>query len=119
VALLELCQLFREYTSLRLHLYDTLYQEGANPDATKLLVPALNVMIDITATRQNAFYMHLLPIVFILLFAFSCCSAFLAGYGTKSSGTSCLYLAFTGLRSPLPSRRPSTPLLKLTIRRRD
>jgi hypothetical protein len=37
-------------------------------------------MIDITSTRQNAFNMHPPAVVFLLLFAFSCGAAFLAGY---------------------------------------
>ena len=110
----ELRRLFRDYTTSRLHLYDAVSEEispqtaqlqreiwqqsvgaatapGANPDATKLLVPALNAMIDITAARRNAFYMHPPVIVFALLFAFSCGSAFLAGYGMTASGRSWFY----------------------------
>ncbi len=110
----ELRQLFREYTTSRLHLFDAVSQEvtpqttrlqheiwrrsiaaagapGANPEATKLLAPALNAMFDIAATRQNAFSMHPPPIVFVLLFAFSCGAAFLAGYGMASSGRTWLY----------------------------
>jgi hypothetical protein len=109
-------QFFRDYTESRLHLYDAVSQEvspqtaqlqheiwrrcvaaaaapGGNPDATKLLLPALNSMIDITATRQNAFYMHPPPVVFFLLFGFSCGAAFLAGYGMTSSGRSWFYMA--------------------------
>lgn len=52
----------------------------ASPDATKLLLPALNTMIDITATRKNAFSMHPPPIIFLLLYLFSAGCAFLAGY---------------------------------------
>ncbi len=55
----------------------------AKPDAMKLLVPALNDMIDITSTRQNAFNMHPPAIVFLLLFVLSCGSAFMAGYSTR------------------------------------
>jgi hypothetical protein len=81
-------QLFRDYVTSRLHLYDRVSNEvspatermqqeiwqkavaavaspGANPDAGKLLLPALNAMIDITATRRNAFNMHP-PAVFFL-----------------------------------------------------
>ena len=99
----ELRQLFRDYTTSRLHLYDTVSPEispvterlqreiwqksvaasaapGANVDAGKLLLPAINAMIDITATRQVAFYLHPPAVVFLLLFAFSGGSAFLAGY---------------------------------------
>jgi hypothetical protein len=108
-------QLFRDYTSTRLHLYDTVSPEvtpqttqlqrqiwqqslaaaaspGASADATKLLLPALNDMIDITATRQNAFYMHPPAIVFFLLYAFSCGAAFIAGYGMTASGRSWFYM---------------------------
>jgi hypothetical protein len=111
----ELRQLFRDYTASRLHLYDTVSQEispisqrlqneiwkkslaaaaapGASVDATKLLVPALNAMIDITATRQNAFNMHPPTIVFLLLFAFSGGSAFLAGYSMTARNHSWFYM---------------------------
>jgi hypothetical protein len=53
----------------------------ANPDATKLLLPSLNAMIDIAATRKNAYNMHPPIIVFVLLFFFSVGCAFMAGYG--------------------------------------
>jgi hypothetical protein len=99
-------QLFREYTNSRLHLFDAVAPEvspetvrlqneiwrrsvaaasstGANPDATKLLLPALNNMIDITSSRRNAFNMHPPAIVYLLLFAFSCGCAFMAGYSIK------------------------------------
>lgn len=38
-------------------------------------------MIDITATRQNAFNLHPPAVVLLLLFFFSLGCAFLAGYG--------------------------------------
>jgi hypothetical protein len=102
----EMRQLFRDYTSSRLHLYDSVGEEvspesarlqaeiwqkalagasqaGVNLDVEKLLLPAINDMIDITATRQNSFHMHPPAIVFLLLFAFSCGCAFMAGYGSK------------------------------------
>jgi hypothetical protein len=108
-------QLFRDYTTSRLHLYDSVSEEvspvterlqreiwqksvaaatspGANADATKLLLPALNAMIDITATRQNSFNMHPPAVVFLLLFAFSCGSAFLAGYTITTNGQSWFYM---------------------------
>jgi len=113
-------QLFRDYTTSRLHLYDSVTEEvspvterlqheiwqksvaaatspGANADATKLLLPALNAMIDITATRQNSFYMHPPAIVFLLLFAFSCGSAFLAGYTITTNGRSWFYMVALAL----------------------
>jgi len=108
-------QLFRDYTTSRLHLYDSVSQEispaskelqreiweksvaaanapGAKVDATKLLLPALNAMIDITATRQNAFNMHPPAVVFLLLFAFSGGSAFLAGYSMTARQHSWFYM---------------------------
>jgi hypothetical protein len=108
-------QLFRDYTTSRLHLYDAVSEEvsptserlqheiwqqsvaaanapGANADATKLLLPALNAMIDITSTRQNAFNMHPPDVVYLLLFAFSCGGAFLAGFSIKARGKSWLYI---------------------------
>jgi hypothetical protein len=97
-------QLFRDYTTSRLHLFDSVRPEiapqslklqrkiwqqvvqeatapGANPDATKLLLPAINNMIDITSTRQSAFHMHPPATVYLLLFVFSCGCAFIAGCG--------------------------------------
>jgi hypothetical protein len=113
-------QLFRDYTNSRLHLYDSVAEEvspvtqrlqreiwqksiaaatspGANADATKLLLPALNAMIDITATRQNSFNMHPPAVVFLLLFAFSCGSAFLAGYTITTNGRSWFYMVALSL----------------------
>ncbi len=111
----ELRQLFRDYTTSRLHLFDAVGPEispesarlqlaiwrqsmaaatarGANPDATKLLLPALNDMIDITSTRQNAFNMHPPAVVYWLLFAFSCGSALMAGYSMKAGPRDWLYM---------------------------
>jgi hypothetical protein len=108
-------QLFRDYTTSRLNLYDSISKEispasehlqreiwqqsvaaaatpGANVDAAKLLLPALNAMIDITETRQAAFNMHPPEIVFLLLFAFSGGSAFLAGYSIHARGRSWFYM---------------------------
>jgi hypothetical protein len=65
---------------------------GGNSDAAKLLLPALNDMIDITSTRQNAFNMHPPAIVFFLLFIFSAVCAFLAGYSMDKETRSRLYL---------------------------
>ncbi|CAN5706147.1 hypothetical protein BH10ACI4_BH10ACI4_08520 [soil metagenome] len=66
-------------------------QAGANPDATKLLLPALNTMFDITSTRKNAFNMHPPAIIFLLLFAFSGGCAFMAGYSMSSTTPHWLY----------------------------
>lgn len=56
---------------------------GASPDAAKLLLPALNSMVDITSIRQNAFNMHPPALVTLLLVVLSCGSAFMAGYGLR------------------------------------
>jgi hypothetical protein len=90
----RLRQLFRDYLDSRLRLYDGASGEvspateqlkgeiwqasvadvaapGANPEAARLLLPALNDMFDITATRQNAFNMHPPAVIFLLLFILS------------------------------------------------
>jgi hypothetical protein len=110
----ELRQLFRDYTDSRLHLFDSVGVEispetarlqraiwrratlassspGASPDATKLLLPAINEMIDITSTRQNAFNMHPPAVVYWLLFAFSGGSALMAGYSMKPGPSDWVY----------------------------
>ncbi len=107
-------QLFRDYVTSRLHLYDKVGEEisdetrllqqqiwdkavvaaaspGGSPDATKLLLPAVNDMIDITAVRQNAFHMHPPPVIFFLLFILSTCSAFVAGYGITTPARTWFY----------------------------
>jgi hypothetical protein len=53
---------------------------GAHPDAAKLLLPALNAMIDITTTRTLASKFHPPRIVFILLFVLALSSSLLAGH---------------------------------------
>lgn len=113
-------QLLRDYTTSRAHHFDELPDTpnsiaaasetdrlqveiwkqslsastatGANTDATKLLLPALNSMIDITTTRKNAFEMHPPDIVFCLLFTLSCACSLLAGYGMTGSNRGHLYL---------------------------
>ncbi|HWF66347.1 MAG TPA: hypothetical protein VN670_03525 [Acidobacteriaceae bacterium] len=108
-------QLFREYATSRLHLYDTVAPEisaeslrlqdviwqqavqdcsapGANPDATKLLLPALNSMFDITAIRQNVFNMHPPAIVYLLLFVLSLWCAFMAGCSMSGIERNGLYI---------------------------
>jgi hypothetical protein len=136
-------QLFRDYTTSRLHLYDAVSNEispesehlqreiwrqsvaassapGANVDATKLLLPALNAMIDITGTRQNAFNMHPPSVVLLLLFAFSGGAAFLAGYSMNSRGRSwfhmfALALAVTlTIYATLEIEYPRQGLIRLT-----
>jgi len=136
-------QLFRDYVNSRLHLYDNASGEvqpateqlqreiwqksvaqvaapGANPDAAKLLLPALNQMIDITATRQNAFNMHPPAIIFLLLFVLSGGSAFLAGYGMTTTTRSWLYtIAFAfavtlTIYATLEIEYPAQGLIRLT-----
>ncbi len=108
-------QLFRDYTTSRLRLYDTTAPDispetarlqqaiwrqaiqavaapGANPDAARLLLPSLNKMIDITETRQNAFKMHPPGMVYLLLFVLSCWCAFMAGFGMIGPKQNWLYI---------------------------
>jgi hypothetical protein len=136
-------QLFRDYTTSRLHLYDDVSEEispatehlqreiwrqsvvavtapGASADATKLLLPALNAMIDITSTRQNSFNMHPPDIIFLLLFVFSGGAAFLAGYSMVAHGRSWFHmLAFAlavtlTIYATLEVEYPRQGLIRLT-----
>lgn len=54
---------------------------AANPEATKLILPALNDMIDITTTRLAAARMHPPFVIFVLLFVTSMVISLLAGFG--------------------------------------
>ncbi len=54
---------------------------GALPDAHKLLLPALNEMIDITTTRAMANEMHPPPAIYAMLFALVLVASVLAGFG--------------------------------------
>ena len=58
---------------------------GVHPDAGKLLLPALNEMIDITTTRTWATEMHPPPVVFGLLIILMLLSALLAGYAMAAA----------------------------------
>ena len=49
--------------------------------ATRLLLPALNTMIDITTTRTMMMRAHPPRIIFILLYVLSLAAALIAGYG--------------------------------------
>lgn len=64
----------------------------AHPDAAKLLLPALNEMIDITTTRTMATQTHPPPIVFVLLFGLALTSALLAGYRMADGNRSSLHI---------------------------
>jgi FtsH-binding integral membrane protein len=136
-------QLFRDYVSSRLHLYDRVSSEvsqetqqlqreiwqksvaaaaapTANPDATKLLLPALNSMIDITATRQNSFNLHPPAVIFYLLFVLSGGCALVAGYGMTATRRSWFYtialavtVTFT-IYATLEIEYPRKGLIRLT-----
>ncbi len=60
-------------------------EEGASVDASKLLLPALNEMIDITTTRVMASRNHPPVIVFVLLAGLSLISAILVGYSMSGN----------------------------------
>jgi hypothetical protein len=57
---------------------------NSHPDAGKLLLPALNNMIDITTTRTMALQMHPPRIIYALLFALALICSLLAGYRMAS-----------------------------------
>jgi hypothetical protein len=54
---------------------------GALPDAHKLLLPALNEMIDITTSRAMANEMHPPAAIYVMLFALVIVASVLAGFG--------------------------------------
>lgn len=110
----ELRGLFHDYTTSRLNSFEKVGAEmspdtirlqnqiwnravaaasspDASADTSRLLLPALNNMFDITATRQTAFNMHPPDVVFLLLFVFSFGSALLAGYSTPSEQRNWVY----------------------------
>ncbi len=60
-------------------------QPGAHLDAAKLLLPALNNMIDITITREMAAELHPPRIIFTLLLVLGLGCSLLAGYGTAGT----------------------------------
>lgn len=53
---------------------------GSHPDAGKVLLPALNNMIDIATTRTMALQLHPPRIIFALLFSLALICSLLAGY---------------------------------------
>jgi hypothetical protein len=59
--------------------------EGTHPDAGKLLLPALNEMIDITTRRAMAMRIHPPRIIFGLLFLLALVCSLLAGYSMAGS----------------------------------
>ena len=60
-------------------------QVNAHPEAAKLLLPALNDMIDITTTPTTASRIHPPLIIFSLLFLLALVCSVLAGYGMAVS----------------------------------
>lgn len=58
--------------------------ENAPPQAAMVLLPALNVMIDVTTSRTLAGQMHPPMIIYIMLVALALVSSLLAGYGMAS-----------------------------------
>jgi hypothetical protein len=58
---------------------------GAHRDAGKLLLPALNNMIDMTTVRTMSLQIHPPTIVYVLLFAVALVCALLAGYRMASA----------------------------------
>jgi hypothetical protein len=64
----------------------------SHPDAGKLLLPALNAMIDITTTRAMAADLHPPAIIFMLLFALGLACSLFAGYGMAAGRRSWLHI---------------------------
>jgi hypothetical protein len=60
-------------------------QEGAQPAAAILMLPAVNAMIDITTTRAMALRMHPPPTVFAMLLGLMLVASLLAGYEMAGS----------------------------------
>jgi len=58
---------------------------GAHPEAARLLIPALNDMIDITTTRLMAAKIHPPLIIFAFLFFVALVCSVLAGYGMAAN----------------------------------
>ena len=58
---------------------------GAHPDAGKLLLPALNNMIDITTVRTMSLQIHPPTIIYLLLFSLGLMCSLLAGYRMASA----------------------------------
>lgn len=58
---------------------------AGNPQATMLLLPALNAMIDITTTRTMALRAHPPALIFVLLAVLVCSGALLAGFGMSAN----------------------------------
>lgn len=71
---------------------------GGSVDALKLLVPALNTMIEITTTREVAMMIHPPRIIFGMLLLLACVCSALAGFGMAVARRSLLHtVAFVGV----------------------
>jgi hypothetical protein len=107
----EIRELFRRYLDIRMSVYNAVQddpatkaklaegtamqeeiwsmaiaacrRQDASPQATMLLLPALNELIDITATRQMATQNHPPLVIFLLLGGLCLIGAVLVGYGTS------------------------------------
>lgn len=79
-------------------------QAAPTPQATMLLLPALNHMIDITTTRTMAVQMHPPLIVFVMFFGLALASSLLAGYG-MAGARSRNWLYHVELRDHVGERR--------------
>ena len=116
----EMRRLFREYLDARLGVYQKLpdlkaakqelvrggqiqqeiwsravsaSRDDSTQNAARLLLPALNVMIDITTSRTMALHTHLPLLIFALLVFMALASGLLAGYSmAKRKNRSWLHL---------------------------
>jgi hypothetical protein len=67
---------------------------GRASDAAKLLLPALNQMIDITTTRTMAEQVHRPAVLFVMLFGVAQINALLAGYAIAARSIRVGYTKF-------------------------
>lgn len=87
---------FAQSTQLQSRIWSGAIAVTQRPDVpshvTKLLMPALNDMIDITTTRKVAVRKHPPPVVYLLLFMLALVGALLVGYnGADNRGRSLLH----------------------------
>ena len=115
----EMRRMFREYVDARIRMQEQLFDPGAaeremaratalqqalwtravaasraaaGPDASLLLLPALNEMIDITTSRRVALYIHIPVLIQVLLVLVSLLSALLAGHAMAGGRRSRLHM---------------------------
>jgi hypothetical protein len=102
---------------------------NSHPDAGKLLLPALNNMIDIATTRTMALQIHPPGVIYALLFTLGLICSLLAGYRGKGHRSWLHIFGFTIItviiiyiaRCPVPSHQvdPSQSADQLLIQVRD